>query len=61
MPAKAGIQSARYLIFWIPAFAGMTFYRAIHQPICKISLFFYDPFLDKTCTLSSLNSLYFGT
>ena len=24
MPAKAGIQYTRYLIFWIPAFAGMT-------------------------------------
>ena len=24
MPAKAGIQSTRYKIFWIPAFEGMT-------------------------------------
>ena len=30
MPSKAGIQSTRYRIFWIPAFAGMTVYIAIN-------------------------------
>jgi len=37
MPAKAGNQSTRYRIFWIPAFAGMTVYLAIKPPNAKIN------------------------
>jgi hypothetical protein len=32
MPAKAGIQTSSYRIFWISAFAGMTVYNAISFP-----------------------------
>jgi hypothetical protein len=37
MPAKAGIQSTRYRISWIPAFAGMTAYIAINFPTIQLN------------------------
>ena len=36
MPAKAGIQSTRYQISWIPVFAGMTVYIAINSMAAQL-------------------------
>jgi hypothetical protein len=36
MPAEAGIHSTRYVIFWIPAFAGMTVCFAENSPTAQI-------------------------
>jgi hypothetical protein len=39
MSAKAVIQSTRYRIFWISAFAGMTVYIAVKNPGLKDQIF----------------------
>jgi hypothetical protein len=38
MPAQAGIQSIRYFIFWIPAFAGMTDYIGKNCSTAKLNI-----------------------